>query len=279
MDGADKGLQREEKPEAALAGEYVGPEGLMHCRVCHAPRQCRIRLWDRERIVPCLCRCQEEERKRRERQMEEEERLGRIRHMRAVGIQEKSLGGWCFEVAEDTTNVRMAKRYVENWEKVKEENLGLLFWGDVGTGKTFLAACIANALIAKGVPVLMTNFSKILNQMGGLYSEERHRYVASLAGFRLLVIDDLGIERNTEYALEQVYSIIDERYKTKLPMIVTTNLTVGQLRSPEDAAHARIYSRVLEMCTPVHVAGGDRRKAIGKEKQDLAKRMLLERDG
>ena len=60
MDGADKGLQREEKPEAALAGEYVGPEGLMHCRVCHAPRQCRIRLWDRERIVPCLCRCQEE---------------------------------------------------------------------------------------------------------------------------------------------------------------------------------------------------------------------------
>ena len=123
----------------------------------------------------------------------------------------------------------------------------------------------------------MTNFSKILNQMGGLYSEERHRYVASLAGFRLLVIDDLGIERNTEYALEQVYSIIDERYKTKLPMIVTTNLTVGQLRSPEDAAHARIYSRVLEMCTPVHVAGGDRRKAIGKEKKKKRKSRIWQK--
>ena len=60
----------------------------------------------------------------------------------------------------------MAKRYVEQWKKVKAENLGLLLWGDVGTGKSFVAACIANALLDQGIPVLMTNFSKILNQMG-----------------------------------------------------------------------------------------------------------------
>ena len=73
--------------------------------------------------------------------------------------------------------IQMAKRYVEQWKKVKAENLGLLLWGDVGTGKSFVAACIANALLEQGIPVLMTNFSKILNQMGAMYSEERYRYI------------------------------------------------------------------------------------------------------
>lgn len=88
-------------------------------------------------------------------------------------------------------------------------------------------------------------------------------------------VRDLGIERNTEYALEQVYAVIDERYKTGLPLIITTNLTISQLRNPEDVAHARIYSRVLEMCTPVHVPGYDRRTAIGKSKQELVKEVLF----
>ena len=73
----------------------------------------------------------------------------------------------------------------------------------------------------------MTNFSKILNQMGAMYSDERYRYIASFNRFSLLIIDDLGIERNTEYALEQVYAVIDERYKTGLPLIITTNLTIS----------------------------------------------------
>ena len=93
----------------------------------------------------------------------------------------------------------------------------------------------------------MTNFSKILNQMGAMYSDERYRYIASFNRFSLLIIDDLGIERNTEYALEQVYAVVDERYKAGLPLIITTNLTISQLRNPEDVAHARIYSRILEM--------------------------------
>ena len=110
----------------------------------------------------------------------------------------------------------MAKRYVEQWKKVKAENLGLLLWGDVGTGKSFVAACIANALLEQGIPVLMTNFSKILNQMGAMYSEERYRYIASFSNYSLLILDDLGIERSTEYALEQVYAVIDERYNSVL---------------------------------------------------------------
>ena len=255
--------------------QYRGEDGLIYCGKCHTPVQCRITFEGRERIMPCICKCQKEERERQEQRMKEEEQLLYVRRLKATGIQERHLQDWTFASATDTPSVQMAKRYAENWKKVKAENLGLLLWGDVGTGKSFLAACIANALLEKGVPVLMTNFSKILNQMGAMYSDERYRYIASFNRFSLLIIDDLGIERNTEYALEQVYAVIDERYKTGLPLIITTNLTISQLRNPEDVAHARIYSRVLEMCTPVHVPGYDRRTAIGKSKQELVKEVLL----
>ena len=255
--------------------QYRGEDGLIYCGKCHTPVQCRITFEGRERIMPCICKCQKEERERQEQRMKEEEQLLYVRRLKATGIQERHLQDWTFASATDTPSIQMAKRYTENWKKVKAENLGLLLWGDVGTGKSFLAACIANALLEKGVPVLMTNFSKILNQMGAMYSDERYRYIASFNRFSLLIIDDLGIERNTEYALEQVYAVIDERYKTGLPLIITTNLTISQLRNPEDVAHARIYSRVLEMCTPVHVPGHDRRTTIGKSKQELVKEVLF----
>lgn len=263
-------VQKEPGPE-----QYLGEDGLIYCGKCHTPVQCRITFEGRERIMPCICKCQKEERERQEQRMKEEEQLLYVRRLKAAGIQERHLQDWTFASATDTPSVQMAKRYTENWKKVKAENLGLLLWGDVGTGKSFLAACIANALLEKGVPVLMTNFSKILNQMGAMYSDERYRYIASFNRFSLLIIDDFGIERNTEYALEQVYAVVDERYKAGLPLIITTNLTISQLRNPEDVAHARIYSRILEMCTPVHVPGLDRRTAIGKSKQELVKEVLF----
>ncbi len=255
--------------------QYRGEDGLIYCGKCHTPVQCRITFEGRERIMPCICKCQKEEREQQEQRMKEEEQLLYVRRLKAAGIQERHLQDWTFASATDTPSVQMAKRYTENWKKVKAENLGLLLWGDIGTGKSFLAACIANELLEKGVPVLMTNFSKILNQMGAMYSDERYRYIASFNRFSLLIIDDLGIERNTEYALEQVYAVVDERYKAGLPLIITTNLAISQLRNPEDVAHARIYSRVLEMCTPVHVPGLDRRTVIGKSKQELVKEVLF----
>ena len=69
--------------------------------------------------------------------------------------------------------------------------------------------------------------------------------------------------------------MIDERYKANLPLIITTNLTPKQMRSVQDVAHARIYSRVLEMCTPILLQGTDRRKSISSGKRVLAKQILF----
>ncbi len=254
--------------------EYLGEDGLIYCRKCHTPVQCRLKMDGKEVIVGCICKCRQEELEQENKRIEEEDRIRRIQRLKATGIQEKHLLDWRFEIAEENKDIRMAKRYVENWKKVRTENLGLLLWGEVGSGKSFIAACIANALLEQGVPVLMTNFSKILNQMGAMYSEERYQYIASLSNFPLLIIDDLGIERSTEYALEQVYAVIDERYKSGLPLVITTNLTIAELRNPADVPHARIYSRILEMCTPVNIRGGDRRREISLSKRNVVKEVL-----
>ena len=134
--------------------------------------------------------------------------------------------------------------------------MGLLLWGGVGTGKSFFAGCIANALLAQGVPVLMTNFAKILGAVTGMYGMERQKFLSSLNTYSLLILDDLGAERNSEYALEQLFGVVDSRYQSRKPMIVTTNLTLEELKHPFDLAHERIYDRLLERCVPVKMYNG-----------------------
>ena len=165
------------------------------------------------------------------------------------------------------------KNYVENFPTMKEEGKGLLLFGTVGTGKTYLAACVANALINKGVPCLVTNFARISNELQGRF-EGKQKYIDDLNSFPLLVIDDLNTERKTEYMNEIVYNVIDARYRANLPLIVTTNLTREELTKPADITYKRIFSRLFEMCVPIEVTGKDRREQalrndIGKMKNLL----------
>ena len=166
-----------------------------------------------------------------------------------------------------------AHRYVEQWQTMRAEKLGLFLWGGVGTGKSFLAGCIANALIEQEVPVHMTNFARILNELNSSFSG-RNEVVDKLCCYPLLVIDDFGMERGTEYALEQVYNIADSRYRSQKPLIVTTNLTLDEIRHPQDTAHARIYDRLLEMCIPISCIGVSLRKENAQEKLERLKLLI-----
>ena len=87
-------------------------------------------------------------------------------------------------------------------------------------------------------------------------------------------IDDFGMERGTEYALEQIYSIVDSRYRSQKPLIVTTNLTLDEIRHPQDTAHARIYDRLLEMCVPISCIGVSLRKENAQEKLERMKLLV-----
>ena len=78
----------------------------------------------------------------------------------------------------------------------------------------------------------MTNFPTILNRLTGMFSEDRADFIASFDEYDLLIIDDLGVERSTEYAMEQMFFVIDSRYRSRRPMIITTNLKLAELKNP-----------------------------------------------
>ena len=242
-------------PEELRSDEYIVNDGLIYCSKCHTPRQKRIEVSGKTIEPRCMCACQTEDYDRREQERKHREFLDIVAKNRSIGLPDPGLRKHTFEndLGYNPKQMRMAKRYVQHWEELRKNATGLLLWGDVGTGKSFIAGCIANALLDKGVPVIMTNFARLLNKLTDMYAGDRNAYIDSFKRYPLMIIDDLGVERNSEFAREQVFSVIDSRYRSELPMIVTTNLTLEELQHPEDLSRSRIYDRILERCLPIRV--------------------------
>ncbi|WP_455258188.1 ATP-binding protein, partial [Peptoniphilus asaccharolyticus] len=164
------------------------------------------------------------------------------------------------------------------YEEMKKENIGLLFYGSVGSGKTYLACSIANALIEQyQISVKIRNFAQIINELQkSSFDFDKNAYIESLVNTSVLILDDLGIERDTSYAKEQVYNIVNNRYLKQKPTIFTTNLSYDTIvNCTESVEYQRIYSRIIEMCIPVMVVGEDFRKIIQKDKLNRNKERLL----
>ena len=251
------------------AEDYIGSDGLVWCGKCHTPKQVRIEFMGKVRTPYCLCRCQTEARDAEEAAWKRQQELDRVRRLRKMGFPDAEMSRWTFE-RDDCSNGHLstvARNYVDNFGEMRKRGKGLLLFGSVGTGKTFMAACIANALIDKGYPCLVTNFARLTNTISGMYSGKQ-QYIDGLDSFELLVIDDLASERDTEYMQETVTSIIDARYRSGKPLIITTNLTAQELKAPTDMRKQRIYSRLFEMCVPFEVKGQDRRKKHLKAEYD-----------
>lgn len=171
--------------------------------------------------------------------------------------------------------LEQARRYVANWNQMRERNLGLLFWGKPGNGKTFAAACIANALMEQDnafpPTVKMTTLGTVLGRLPCLSAQDKDHYLRGLRDCSLLILDDFGMERQTDYGREQVFGILDGRYLSRRPLIVTTNLSLRELQHPADMASQRIFDRVLEMCVPVCFDGNSQRPDKAREKVKLFK--------
>lgn len=249
------------------AEDYTGDDGLVYCHKCHTPRQTRVDFGEgKARVVWCNCKCMDEEYERQEKERQEERRQDRINNIRRLAFPDPAMREWTFE-RDDRQNPRISdamKRYTEKFQEFHKAGRGILLYGPVGTGKTYLAACIANAVIDQEHWVYMTSFSRILNELQNRF-EGRQEYIDEICGRSLLVIDDLGTERDSAYAQEQVYSVIDGRYRARKPLIVTTNLSFAEIANCQDIGRRRIYDRILEICHPVEVKGSSRRKAQAKE--------------
>ena len=259
--------------------DYKGEDGLLYCGRCHKPKEA---YFPKDKVLfgidrhPAECDCRRAEREKREKDEAEKKHNDEVERLKRNGFTDTVLREWTFGNDNGKCpQIGKAHFYVEHWETVKSENIGYLLWGNVGTGKSYFAGCIANALMEKEIPVRMTNFAAILNDLiAG--TEGRNEYIAKLCACPLLILDDFGMERGTEYGLEQIYNVIDSRYRSKKPLIVTTNLTLEHLQNPMDTAHARIYDRLLVMCAPIRFTGGNFRKITAQQKMERLKTLIRE---
>lgn len=255
-------------------GDYLGKDGLLYCGKCHTKKQTEVIFRGLKRHPMCLCKCETEKQDKEEAEKKKKEFEQKVKELRRVGFPECSMQEWTF-ANDDMSNSRVTnamKKYVDNFEEMKKQGKGLLLYGSVGTGKTYSACEVANALIDKGYPVLVTNFARIINSLQATFN--RQEYIDSFNRFSLIIIDDLSAERDTSFANEQVFQIIDARYRIKLPMIITTNLSIEALKNPQDINKQRIYDRILERCFPVEVSGQSRRRKAIREDYNNTKNML-----
>lgn len=255
-------------------------DGHIYCKTCNERIDGKpIPMLDKKlMIIRNACKCDRdraEQEKLREKQIEQD-------RLRKNCFISKNQIAYTFEnVDEDTDKdiIKKAKNYVKHFEEMRKDNVGLLLYGNVGSGKTYIACSIANAIITEySYTVKMRNFAQILNdlQKGG-FNLDRNEYIEQITSSTLLILDDFGIERNTEYALEQIYNVINARYLKARPTIITTNLNFKDIeKEQEDIMLGRIYSRIIEMCLPLRVTGLDRRKIQSKEKLKKAQNLIDE---
>lgn len=252
-------------------------DGVLVCGKCHTNKEKKIQLAGEYVTVRCICKCESEERERIQKQKDYQEEMRRIERLKVASLMDaklKSATLKTFTQKEDNQKLyTIVKNYVDNFETFYKSNRGLLFWGTVGTGKSYAAACIANELLNRKTPVVMTSFVKVLQVIQD-NTENETEFVNRLCAARLLIIDDLGTERNTDYALEKVYNVIDSRYRTGKPLILTTNLNLQDMQMTQDIRYQRIYDRIFEMCHPVMVNGTSWRINQAKERFNETKRLL-----
>lgn len=241
--------------------EYMADDGLLHCRICGGNRQTVITPpfeGAQPRIVRCWCQCptSQDKLKTQEKQIQMEQRSSVCfrgnEELRECTFDKNDGKG-------DPILIQAAEKYAEEFAQHLKDGIGLLYYGPVGTGKTFLAGCIANAVLAQGYKVKMTNFATLADEMWAV--QDKAAYIADLCKYPLLILDDLGVERKTDYMQEMVYKIVNARYVAGVPVIVTTNLTPDELTKTADIGYQRTYDRLLEKCLPIKVDGRSRRRA------------------
>ena len=271
----DEVIQKLASRDNSAPDDYT-ENGIRMCGKCHTPKQAWIDIDGDPRLVPVTCKCAQARMEQEEAARRKTEFTARMTALQeAYEVSDMAFRADTFE-RDDRLQPKLSdacRRYVDQWETMKANSTGLLFYGTVGTGKSFFAGAITNALLEKCVPATVTNFPRLLNILQS--ERNRQQVIDHLRAYHLLVIDDLGVERDSTYAAEQIYGVIDARVRSRLPLIVTTNLTMDEFTDAPSMQFKRIYDRVLEACpVTLKLLGESRRVSIAAVRGANARKLM-----
>lgn len=250
--------------------DYVREDGLLVCGVCGEPKEMYLEIpfFPAPRKVPVLCRCESDKLSRQEEREKKKRHREYIERLRSDGISKTMYHDCRFSMCDnqDSDAFNKAKAFSDSFQEKIGKREGMMFYGGVGTGKTFLASCVANELIDRGYVVIMNTIQDLAAEMQEDYGQNREYVLNRVRDCDLLILDDFGVERDTEYMAEQVNQIVNERYNAQKPLIVTTNLSPKFMRDSQDDPKRRSYDRLFEICQLVKMDGESRRLEIGRER-------------
>lgn len=203
-----------DKADAATAApdDYINPDdGLKYCGKCRTAKEAFYPADPQAQGFtkhPIMCKCAAERREREEAERREYERMSYMTMLRREAFHHMLAALWRFEsAAVMTPQLAKAKGYAQNWDEFRKAGIGLLLFGNVGTGKSYAAGCIANALIDRLESVLFVGMSDVVNHMQDNFGADRDHYMKTLMRPDLLILDDLGAERNTTASARSGYSM------------------------------------------------------------------------
>ena len=248
--------------------EFIGEDGLIYCKVCGEAKQyldekdknCLYHL-RQQKAHPKLCKCETEQADEQTKiaiAREQEERLSGVKS--DCFSSNKKYMNCTFESSSESENYVKCLTYAEHFNEIKPA--GLCLYGNVGTGKSHFAACIANKVIEMGYRAKFTSVSKISGLITGEYGNINN-VLQKLCSYDLVVLDDLGVERESPTVEERLYLIVNELVDNDVAMIVTTNMDMTALSDTKSSAY-RIYSRINGACMKMKFDGhNDSRKKYG----------------
>ena len=277
---------------------------LKLCDICNTPSECEKDYEGRILRLPIACKCKREEAQRFKEQQERDKIQTILSKYRKYSLMDSkfitsTFENWelCADGKDNSNLYNFGLKYCEKWEL--NVNRSLIIWGKAGNGKTYLSFAIANELHKQNVTVMATSVAQIQKMLqagynGSLKADETD-VLQAVSQVQLLILDDLGTENKTTWGYEKLYSIIDTRYRSNRPLIITTNLDVDEnsnrmsgnktlkdslslvdARNNQWDSSGRIYSRIMEMCTPIEMRGESRRIKKGeKNGRELFKELGL----
>lgn len=263
----------------AEEGDYEGEGGILMCGKCHTPRRKHLDVNGTRILVPIPCQCRKEADEAKQLEEKRQKDFEAMQSLKKGSLIDSKFKDCTFDtckvVPDNKRQVKLCKSYADRFEQMLEKNQGLLLYGNVGTGKSYLSACIANNIMERLHSVCATSMVKIMDLARDFKEKDTLTNLeAKMMKADLLILDDLGTESESSYAKEIVYRVIDGRYRIKKPMVITTNLTLEAMQSCLDMDKKRVYDRILEVCYPMQFNGKSFRQLEAKNRFDAMRELL-----